>query len=98
MIRVKEVYVLCNIMHHTPTMYGGLDADGYGQTAISLVNDGSGSSALVPNSEGNNNCAFFNGQTNVITDGWAVSYTNGLTPMKQMEGEERAKNILSLFD
>lgn len=72
-------------MHHTATMYGhGVDTDGYGQTAIGLTNDG------ISSTEGNNNsCSYFNGQASVITDhGWAVSYTNGLTPMKQMEGEK----------
>lgn len=77
-------------MHHTPSMYGGhggLDTDGYGgHTALNLIGDGL-SSTIIPTSEGdNNNCSFYNGQANVITDGWAVSYSNGLTPMKQMEG------------
>lgn len=81
-------------MHHT-TMYGqsgnGLDTDGYGQTTISL-SDGS-SASMIANSEANNNnnCSYFSGQTNVITDSWpTVSYSNGLNPMKQMEGEDNA--------
>lgn len=72
-------------MHHTPAIYGsgGLDTDGYGQTTSSLMQSAESS---------DNNCSFFNGQTNVITDGWTVSYTNGLNPMKQMEGKEERTN------
>lgn len=74
-------------MHHTPAIYGsgGLDTDGYGQTTI----DNTSSLMQSAESNNNNNCSFFNGQTNVITDGWTVSYTNGLNPMKQMEGKEK---------
>lgn len=75
-------------MHHTPSMYGhsGLDTDGYGQTTITQAGDGS--STLIPSSEANN-CSYFNGQTNNgSAEGWPVFYTNGLNPMKQMEGED----------
>lgn len=85
-------------MHHTASMYSGAGMessistapDGYGQTAISLVGDGS-SSSLVPD---NTSCSYFNGQTtNVITDSWpTMSYANGLNPMKQMEGEDRVED------
>lgn len=69
-------------------MYGhsGLDTDGYGQTTITQAGDGS--STLIPSSEANN-CSYFNGQTNNgSAEGWPVFYTNGLNPMKQMEGED----------
>lgn len=78
-------------MHHSTSMYGGLDSDAYGQTAISMVGDGSSSMGTTNNTE-SNNCSYFNGQANVITDGgWTVAYTNGLNPMKQMEGEDHLK-------
>lgn len=74
-------------MHHTPSLYGaqnggvGLDTDGYGQTPNSLASG-----------DGSEGCSYFNGQANVISDSWAVSYTSGLSPMKQMEGESKGRD------
>lgn len=74
-------------MHHTPSLYGaqnggvGLDTDGYGQTPNSLASG-----------DGSEGCSYFNAQANVISDSWAVSYTSGLSPMKQMEGESKGRD------
>lgn len=93
-------------MHHTAAMYaghgGGLDTDGsgigYGQTAATAgLGDGTATASGLINGSNEASHCYFDGQANVITDGWTVTYSNGLNPMKQMEGKRVVGRSSFLF-